>query len=615
MTFAQYADDFNYLNNSWLQYVSQHTDGSYLVLSKIDNATGINQMRRFDSSFNQIGTTLTYMDGFTDGYEYSTPFVSHFINASDFVLFGNIYSSTIEGTISSLSKHDAGSSTPLVDKRLVNTYAHNIIKGQTENYGLFIMENWNGLYNDGTGDFSIAYEPTLGGGYSQVVLLAYDDALNENWHMYFRTNPSSTYGVVGVDVNQFSNGDLMVKLKSWTTLDIDGTTYGQEDTLNYFTFRINPSTQSIIEPVLIANTFDKKHVYEDPYNLNTFYLKDDNSFYKLDAGWNIIAKSNFSASGADIFFTANEVVTARTHKSNTIFDIDVYQIVMSRFDKNLNAKYEQRINGNCFGSYSNSDGAADVKDFFLSFENNKLEHMQTYGSEYGTIDYIPEIDGNVLPEYSGGFHTVKYDFNSIDFTNDELIHAVQTTPITEVYNYVSYNNDGTLSESDSHVSYMVFPNGHDFSQYTLGSNVPTTWYQIPAGWSLNWQYPTVFKYDTDFNLYYFDVVAMNDSYIYSYNLTKMSILKVYMTDEQLSLSVPELEHDAISIFPNPANDYINIKSEIDINLVEIYSLQGQKIISYKKQNSIDVSNLSNGIYFLKVIDNSMRERIIKLIKN
>lgn len=73
----------------------------------------------------------------------------------------------------------------------------------------------------------------------------------------------------------------------------------------------------------------------------------------------------------------------------------------------------------------------------------------------------------------------------------------------------------------------------------------------------------------------------------------------------------------IIIFPNPSNGKFNIKSDCNINFIEIYNSHGEKIYStsIKKQaiNEIDISDSSKGIYFLKIYDgvNVYIEKIMK----
>lgn len=54
------------------------------------------------------------------------------------------------------------------------------------------------------------------------------------------------------------------------------------------------------------------------------------------------------------------------------------------------------------------------------------------------------------------------------------------------------------------------------------------------------------------------------------------------------------------IFPNPVNNELNIHTNKNINSVKIYNLQGKPIIEDSKE-TINVSNLSKGMYIVKII--------------
>jgi len=64
----------------------------------------------------------------------------------------------------------------------------------------------------------------------------------------------------------------------------------------------------------------------------------------------------------------------------------------------------------------------------------------------------------------------------------------------------------------------------------------------------------------------------------------------------------------VSVFPNPASDYLQIEqSEANISHIEIINLQGQVIKSQRilgNQSTLDLSNVSAGVYILKIYTNS-----------
>lgn len=62
----------------------------------------------------------------------------------------------------------------------------------------------------------------------------------------------------------------------------------------------------------------------------------------------------------------------------------------------------------------------------------------------------------------------------------------------------------------------------------------------------------------------------------------------------------------ISIYPNPANDFITVNSKENNCKLEIYNITGQKCIELNINNvqNIDVRNFKTGIYIYKVIDSN-----------
>lgn len=70
----------------------------------------------------------------------------------------------------------------------------------------------------------------------------------------------------------------------------------------------------------------------------------------------------------------------------------------------------------------------------------------------------------------------------------------------------------------------------------------------------------------------------------------------------------------ISIYPNPAQKFINVSGIDGINTINIYSILGKLEKKAKDLNSIDVSNLSRGIYILQIVKDTetIEKKFIKL---
>ena len=59
--------------------------------------------------------------------------------------------------------------------------------------------------------------------------------------------------------------------------------------------------------------------------------------------------------------------------------------------------------------------------------------------------------------------------------------------------------------------------------------------------------------------------------------------------------------ESIKLYPNPANDKLYISEKnYAVNSMEIFDVNGKSIKSITKNSSVDVSNLPNGIYFIRI---------------
>lgn len=100
-------------------------------------------------------------------------------------------------------------------------------------------------------------------------------------------------------------------------------------------------------------------------------------------------------------------------------------------------------------------------------------------------------------------------------------------------------------------------------------------------------------------------VGKNNYYLLRVNVNFTSDVKTYIVDEV-----------KVDFYPNPTTGILKVVSDVNFSSVELYSSEGS-FISRQSLNSnvseIDVSNLSNGIYFLKLIDED-KAKVISFIK-
>ncbi len=82
-----------------------------------------------------------------------------------------------------------------------------------------------------------------------------------------------------------------------------------------------------------------------------------------------------------------------------------------------------------------------------------------------------------------------------------------------------------------------------------------------------------------------------------------------------NLGVSEIEQVIFDIYPNPTGNYINIRSEVKINKLEIFDLMGKKLLEIKKEsiNRVRLPRINSGVYIVKLFSDEgiSNHRIIK----
>ena len=79
------------------------------------------------------------------------------------------------------------------------------------------------------------------------------------------------------------------------------------------------------------------------------------------------------------------------------------------------------------------------------------------------------------------------------------------------------------------------------------------------------------------------------------------------------LNTPEFVLDALSIYPNPASNFLNINTNNVIDKVEFYDIVGKLVLNSKYTNTIDIAHLSDGLYLVRIYsgNQSITKKIIK----
>jgi hypothetical protein len=222
------------------------------------------------------------------------------------------------------------------------------------------------------------------------------------------------------------------------------------------------------------------------------------------------------------------------------------------------------------------------------------------------------------------YNTGLSDISDINFNNETSGIAIQ-----KVYD----SNGGITTFSVKKTT----DGGANWTSITPGSNVwKTDWAAVPGvpgkyfSVGTNGATGSSIKYGSSYSLDYgatWTVIDTGVQYIcvefyndnvgwaggFSINATTGGI---YKWDASTYLK-PVSEIQNLQIYPNPASNFINIKSNKEITKIEIFNSIGQSIISekyYQNELMLNIGSLKQGIYLLKIYDKNGNTGVYKLIK-
>lgn len=83
--------------------------------------------------------------------------------------------------------------------------------------------------------------------------------------------------------------------------------------------------------------------------------------------------------------------------------------------------------------------------------------------------------------------------------------------------------------------------------------------------------------------------------------------------QDATASVKPFDKTAISIYPNPSTGIFNISTEILLDRIEVYNVAGQQILT-SKAKEVDLTEVSSGVYLLKIFATNGTQNVYKVIK-
>jgi len=92
------------------------------------------------------------------------------------------------------------------------------------------------------------------------------------------------------------------------------------------------------------------------------------------------------------------------------------------------------------------------------------------------------------------------------------------------------------------------------------------------------------------------------------------VLDHTMTISSSTLATDHVSKVDLQIYPNPATDFVSLKSTDKVTNVEVFDLSGKRIELPLLNNQLDVRSLAKGVYVLKITTGKASYQK-KLVKN
>jgi len=103
-----------------------------------------------------------------------------------------------------------------------------------------------------------------------------------------------------------------------------------------------------------------------------------------------------------------------------------------------------------------------------------------------------------------------------------------------------------------------------------------------------------------------------------FNCTDMFWLNLDDVEIREGVGINDVQESFVSVYPNPANNMINVNATSNISNVEVYTIAGQKVGDFTANSTnttINTSNLTNGLYLMKIhTDNGVINKKFSVVR-
>jgi hypothetical protein len=155
------------------------------------------------------------------------------------------------------------------------------------------------------------------------------------------------------------------------------------------------------------------------------------------------------------------------------------------------------------------------------------------------------------------------------------------------------------------------PGGDDTQEFTIGETIADLEIISETGSTTSW-----YMYnDLGVLINIPETMVLQDGETYYVSQTINGCESEYLDiTVNAVLGTSSFEASSLKVYPNPANDVLNISAKEDITSVILYNLIGQKVLYSKQSNTVNIEKLSAGTYIAEIVTASGSKTVLKIMK-
>ena len=299
-----------------------------------------------------------------------------------------------------------------------------------------------------------------------------------------------------------------------------------------------------------------------------------------------------------------------------------------------------RVKGNpAAGAYFSIDNFTIVGAVESTYDESGITKNPSFEDITGSLGNWVEAGGSNITrtvtstESSDGVQSAKFTYLEAVTSNAPTIYTNHLYTLTELNNNtaevtVNWDMKATDISADVQVSprwRMNKSGGGQRVTYGLLSNATTDWASYSVTKTLSTTCASLAEgVEPEEGVNCFDTETYTDlelgiSAKGGDTGVVLYIDNIVTTITASSLGIEEInlqDSASISLFPNPANDFITVKSSSEIVSMKTVNMLGQiVIIQTGNSNNLNISTLSPGLYVLKLVDSKGLKTQKQFIKN